>query len=192
MTVPAGVAVALVNAFPTERRDVRLEIALRDLPAGDELDLVFLVRVPGGEPETTYTLRLAAAWSDPAADARRSREIAPAPLALASPAEVAAAPADPVVAERAALQRATAERRAALALDRAGRHAESRAGMQRAVAYLQAAPMSDVVRDDLAVTERYAAYAASAAYGELDHKRGAFHNARRTRGKRDDLGQGEW
>ena len=189
LTLPAGIGADLVNAFPSERRGNRLEIAAGDLPVGDELDMVLGMRVPPGAVGTVHRLRLAATWSDPAADSRRTIELDPEPLTLADEATIDGVPPDPLVAERAALQRAATERRAALALDRAGRHAESRAGMQRAVAYLQAAPMTASIQDDLAITERYAAYAPSAAYSPLEAKAATFHNARRNRGKRDNLEQ---
>jgi Ca-activated chloride channel family protein len=186
LTLPAGAEAELVNAFPSERRGDRLSVDLGELPAGGELDLVLRLRVPAGRLGAAYPVHLGLAWSDPAADARRTLTVDPDPLVVAGDAAVAAATPDPLVAERAALQLATAERRAALALDRAGRHAESRAGMHRAVAMLQAAPFSPDVQEDLAFTARYAATAADSAYGETEYKRGAFHNARRARGQRDE------
>jgi len=187
LTLPAGTDVDLVNAFPAERDGDHLTVALGELPAGGALDLVLRLRVPTGRLGDAHHLRLDLAWSDPAADARRSLSVDPDPLIVAADeAAVETVAPDPLVAERAALQLATAERRAALALDRAGRHSESRAGMHRAVAMLQAAPLSAEVREDLALTVRFAATAAEGAYGELDYKQGAFHNARRARGRRDE------
>jgi len=188
LTLPHGVRAYLVNAFPVERRGKRLTVALRDLPAGDVLDLVFTLRVAPGAVGTAHQVAVQVAWSDPAADARRTIAPPVAPLGLADAATVAATAVDPLAAEMAAAQRATAERREGLRLDRAGRHAESRDRMRSAAALLQAAPMTAAIAEDLALTERYAEAAASAPYAEYDRKAGAFHNARRARGNRDDLG----
>jgi Ca-activated chloride channel homolog len=185
LTLPHGVRATLVNRVPAERNGKRIEVAIGDFPADDALDLVFALRVAPGTPGAEHRLDLALAWSDPAADARRGLSPEVAPLVLADEATVEATAPDPVAAEAAALQCATAERREALRLDRAGRHAESRARMRGAVALLQAAPMSAAVADDLAFTQQYASAAPDAAYGEYDRKAGAFYNARRTRGKRD-------
>ena len=61
-----------------------------------------------------------------------------------------AATPDEIVVERASRQRAAAERRAGLELDRAGRFAESRARMRQSQDYLLAAPMTAEVQADLA------------------------------------------
>lgn len=186
LTLPEGLRAEIVSAFPYERRGKRFQIVVGDLPAGDERELVVGIRVAAGVIGTAHRLRLDASWADLLADARRELRIDPEPLRLAEPAAVAAAGSDPLVAERAALQRASATRRAALALDRAGRHADARDGMRRAAAYLQAAPATAEIRDDLAATLSYAAAAPDTAYPELDRKRAAFHNARRARGRRID------
>ena len=189
LTLPHGVRAELVSAFPHERHGTRIAVALGDLPAGDELTIVFGVRVAAGAVGTAHALRLDASWADPAADARRSLRVEPAPLVVAAAGTVAAADVDPLVVERAALQRASIARREALALDRAGRHLESRAGMQRAASYLLAAPMTAEIREDLSTTAGFAAAEADAAYSELDRKRAAFHDARRARGRRVDVAE---
>jgi len=183
LTLPEGIEADLVNPVPCERREDRLVVEVGDLPAGDTLDLVFAVRIAPGTAGTSRRLGLGVRWSDPAADAQRSAEPAAAPLVFADAATVEVTVADPLVAEQAALQRAAVARRVALRLDREGRHAESRRRMHEAVALLAAAPMSDAVRDDLAMTEHYAVFEASAPYAEFDRKQGAFLNARRARGK---------
>ena len=76
-----------------------------------------------------------------------------------------AATRDDLVVERSARQRAAAERRAGLELDRAGRYAESRARMRQSQAYLAAAPMTAAVGEDFAVTEALASAPATSAYG---------------------------
>lgn len=187
LTLPHGVRAELVSAFPHERRGKRIEVALGDLPTGDELELVFRVRAGVAAPGAAHALRLDAAWADPAADARRAAPVDLAPLVVADATDVAATTVDPLVAERAALHLSAKVRRDALALDRAGRHAESRAGMRHAAAVLRAAPMSAHVRADLSATMHFAEAGPDAGYDELDRKRAAFHDARRARGKRVDL-----
>jgi Ca-activated chloride channel family protein len=184
LTLPPNIEASLVNAFPTERAGDRLTIAFGDLPAGDELDAVLRLRVTAGEVGETVRLSLSAAWSDPVADARRSLDVTPLPIALAEPAVVATQPPDPLVAERAALQIATAERREALLLDRAGRHAESRARMAHAVAFLQAAPQSAEIAEDLAISMHLAS-APPVALSAHDRKQSTWWNSRRNRGKRE-------
>jgi Ca-activated chloride channel family protein len=187
LTLPHGVRADLVNALPAERRGKQIEVATGDLPAGDELDLVFALRVAPGAAGATHQLGLDLAWSDPAADARRTRSVDVPPLVLVDDATLDQTMADTIVVERAAVQRATAGRREALSLDRAGRHSEARVRMRDAAAMLQAAPMTARIREDLELTERFAA-APEAPYGAYERKAAAFHNARRTRGKADDPG----
>jgi len=187
LTFPPGADADLIGPFPTERRGRTLRIALGDLPAGDERDLILALRLPPGAAGERLQFGATVAWVDPAADARRSLAADPPPLTRATPARIAETPADPLVAERAAIQRATAERRQAIALDRAGRFAESRARMRQAAAILAAAPTTDAVGADLRLSEAYAAASAAAPYAERDRKRGAWENALRARGRRDDL-----
>lgn len=186
LTLPEGGRAEIVSAVPHDRRGERFEIAVGDLRAGDEREMVVAVRVAAGTTGAAHPLRLDASWSDPTADARRVSRIDLPPLILTDPESVAATDPDPRVAERAALQRAAAVRREALALDRAGRHADARDGMRRAATYLAAAPQTAEIRGDLAATRLFAGAAPDAAYHELDRKRAAFHNARRVRGRRLD------
>ncbi len=188
LTLPHGVRASLVNALPAERRGKRIEVGTGDLPAGDELDLVFALRVAPGVVGTSHQIGLDLAWSDPAADARRTRSVDVPVLLLTDDATIHGTLPDATVVERAAVQRATAGRREALRLDRAGRHAESRARMRDAAALLQAAPMTARIREDLDLTERFAA-APAVPYGAYERKAAALYNARRTRGKADDQGE---
>ncbi len=186
LTLPAGADAALVGPFPTERSGDRWRVALGDLPTGDERDVVVAVRLPPGTVGETVQVGAELGWSDPAADARRSLVCDPPALGRVATERLATTPPDPLVAERAALQRATAERREALALDRAGRHAESRSRMGRAAAILAAAPPTPGVLADLDQSRLYAAASAATPYAERDRKRGAWQNALRARGRRDD------
>jgi hypothetical protein len=187
VALPAGVAAELVSAFPVETHGSALEIAIGDLAAGDEIDLVFTARVGHGVAGDALPLAISAAWTDPRADARREIDASPAPLRRADPREVSETDVDELVAERTALQRAAAERRAALELDRAGRYRESRARMMAARQVLQAAPMTARVDDFLLESEALAAAPATQAYSSHVRKSAqhADHLRRRGRHGRD-------
>ena len=188
LTLPPDVDARLVNAFPTScdgDGDRRLTVSLRDVPAGDALDLVFVVSVKAGALGTTHRVRLAATWADPTTDTRQAAELCPAPLKLADPAEVAATASDPEVAGPAARQRAAAAQQAAVRLDREGRYAESRARLQEGVSFLMAAPTSADVRAELKAAQFYARYDAAAPLPEEARKRALWEAQRRSRGNRE-------
>ncbi|MEZ4565388.1 MAG: hypothetical protein R2853_21940, partial [Thermomicrobiales bacterium] len=142
LTLPHGVRGELVSAFPVEREGKTLKVAIGDVPAGDVIDLVFTIQGKPGVPGEILPLRASCHWTDPTTDYRHRWDISPSPLERVSAQEAANTPQDTLVAERAALQRAAAERRAGLELDRAGRHAESRRRMQLSADYLEAAPQT--------------------------------------------------
>jgi Ca-activated chloride channel family protein len=142
LTLPHGVRGELVSAFPVERDGKTFKVAIGDIAAGDVIDLVFTLQGEPGVPGEILPLRASCHWTDPATDYRHRWDISPSPLERATAQEVANTQPDALVAERAALQRAAAERRAGLELDRAGRHAESRRRMEQSVAYLRSAPQT--------------------------------------------------
>ncbi|MGH2614836.1 MAG: vWA domain-containing protein [Thermomicrobiales bacterium] len=183
LRLPAGVGAELVSAFPVEARENALEVAIGDLPAADEIDLVFTIRAGQGAIGNLLPVGVTACWTDPRVDARRETDASPEPLERAEPGEVTAAAVDQLVAERAALQRAAAERRAGLELDRAGRLEESRDRMVRAYQLLEAAPMSAAVQADLQETESLAFMAADAAYGSHVRKSAQHREDLRRRGR---------
>jgi Ca-activated chloride channel family protein len=156
LTFPHHVRGELVSAFPVEREGRTFKVAVGDVPAGDVIDLVFTITGDPGVPGDILPLRASCHWTDPVTDYRHRWDISPSPLERATAEEVADTAADQLVAERAALQRAAAERRAGLELDRAGRHRESRARMERSVAYLQAAPQTADVNLELSESRWFA------------------------------------
>jgi Ca-activated chloride channel family protein len=162
LTLPHVVRGELVSAFPVERSGKTLKVAIGDVPAGDVIDLVFTLTGAPGVPGEILPLRASCHWTDPTTDYRHRWDISPSPLERATAQEVADTPQDPLVAERAALQRAAAERRAGLELDRAGRHAESRRHMALSVDHLRSAPQSAQVMSDLDVSAFLAEMPASA------------------------------
>jgi Ca-activated chloride channel family protein len=180
---PAGVDAELVSAFPWEQRGPELEVAVGDLPAGDEIDLVFTLRVRHGAVGDRLPVGVTAAWTDPRADARRELDASAESLRRAEAGEVAAAVPDELVSERAALQRAAAERRAGLELDRAGRFQESRLRMDRAKMFLQAAPRTAEVEADLFESFQLAQAPATASYGSHERKAAQHREEQRRRGR---------
>jgi Ca-activated chloride channel homolog len=157
LVLPPGVDAELVSAFPLERRGNALDVAIGDLPAGDEIDLVFTVRAGYGNAGDLLPVGVTACWTDPRAD--------------------------DLVVERSARQRAAAERRAGLELDRAGLFTESRARMRQSQAFLSAAPMTAAVEADLAVTEALASAPATSAYGSHVRKSAQLREDQRRRGR---------
>ncbi|CAA9543634.1 MAG: hypothetical protein AVDCRST_MAG73-2190, partial [uncultured Thermomicrobiales bacterium] len=188
LTLPPGVRGRLVNAFPAERVAKTITVAVGDVSAGDEVCLVFALTTRAGASGTRHPVQVRADWTATAADERQTAAPALPELRLADAATVAREPADPLVAEQSAIQRAAIERREALRLDRQGRHAESRARMGAAAGMLMAAPATDAVRLDLDSIRLLAD--ADAPYDEHTHKRGHEDALRRSRGKRDERGGG--
>ena len=183
LTLPLGVTANLVSAFPFEASGGSFEVAIGDLPAGDEIDLVFTVTAERGDIETTLPVVVSARWTDPRADARRERDVALDSLRRAAPEAIAAVVGDVLVAEQAALQRAAAERRAGLELDRAGRIAESRARMATARSLLSAAPATAAVQFDLHASALLAEDFNPSGYDSHVRKSAQFGESQRRRGR---------
>jgi Ca-activated chloride channel family protein len=183
LAMPSGVDAELISAFPCEKRGTELEVTVGDLPAGDEIDLVFTLRVGHGVVGDRLPVGVTAAWTDPRADTRRELDASPVSLHRAEAGEVAAAAPDELVSERAALQRAAAERRAGLELDRAGQFQESRVRMDRAMMFLQAAPRTDDVQADLIESFHLAQAPATASYGSHERKGAQHREEQRRRGR---------
>jgi hypothetical protein len=183
LDLPAGLDAELVSAFPVETKGDALEVAIGDLPAGDEIDLVFTLRAGRGQVGDLLPVAVTACWTDPRADARRDISATLEPLQWAEEGTVTAMTADDLVLERAALQRAAAERRAGLELDRSGRFADSRARMLRSRAHLVAAPMTAAVRADLAETTMLASAPSTSGYGSHVRKSAQLREDQRRRGR---------
>ncbi len=183
LTLPAGVRARLISAFPSEQRRNQIDVSLRDLSASETLCLVFSVTSEAGEPGTARLATLRASWADPSADTRRAQDLTLPPLVLADAESVAATPEDPEVAEEAAIQRAAAERRKAMRLDRQGRSREAKMYLQRSAAYLAAAPQSARVAEEFSMSAALADMDADEGYGEDVRKQVTFAAMRRLRGK---------
>jgi Ca-activated chloride channel family protein len=183
LSLPAGVTAELVSAFPVEAHDERVSVAVGDVPAGDTIDLVFTVRSAPGTLSESLPLAVKATWTDPRADARRDVDVALDPLRRVDVGDIEPAERDELVAEQAALQRAAAERRAGLELDRAGRVVESRARMANAASLLRAAPSTEAVRYDLHASAFLAADFNPAGFDSHLRKSAQFQESQRRRGR---------
>lgn len=188
LTLPHGVRARLVNAFPAERHGKRIDVALGDLPASDEVNLIFAITTEPGTRDTTHLIALEASWSDPANDRRASFDLS-LPLRLTDRATADATPADPDVAEQAALQRAIVTQREAMRLDRQGRYAESRAALRQGAALLAAAPATYRVQAMRLEADQLASYDADAMLSEDVRKGTTYRAMRYSRGKRDEDGE---
>lgn len=182
VTLPEGLHAHPVSAFPAARHGRTWTVALGDVPAGEELEIVFRLEVKGGRVGDALPVGVSAGWTDPAADQRRHATAELPPLALAPTLEVERAIADGRVAEVLAVQTAAAERKRALELDREGRIVESRQAMASARDVLAAAPMSERVRFMTQDTDVLAASAGP--YDEATRKRAAWEDERRRKNRR--------
>jgi hypothetical protein len=183
VTLPEGVRGELVSAFPVERRGKVFSVAIGDLPAGDDIDLVFDLRVRDGAVGDHLPVHVTATWTDPRADARHDIDASPAPLRRVTGGDVEVEARDDLVAERAARQRAAAERRAGLELDRQGDFAASRARMRAAMSHLMMAPETAAIQADLMESESYAAAPPTAAYSSHERKMAQHREELRRRGR---------
>src|SRR5215212_4635939 len=63
LALPPGVDAELISAFPVESCGNSLEVAIGDLPAGDEIDLIFTVREERGNAGTLLPVGVTACWA---------------------------------------------------------------------------------------------------------------------------------
>jgi Ca-activated chloride channel family protein len=178
LTLPHGVRARLLNSYPVERTGKRIDVSLGELPAGDEVNLIFALTVAPAAVDTSHQISVDAAWADPIADVRRSISMFLPALLVDDPKEVERTPIDETVRELVLLQRAAADQREAIRLDRAGRHVESRAHLKQVAQYLSAAPASVDIQARLHGIQGLAEYDENTAYGEAIRKQ-AIHEAHR-------------
>jgi hypothetical protein len=148
------------------------------LPASDEVNLVFALTVAPAKIGTSHQVSVDASWADPIADVRRSISMFLLALLVDDPANVERTPIDEIAREQVVLQRAAADQKEAIRLDRAGRHAESRAHLHAASAYLMAAPSTPEIEERRLRIDALASFDADASYGETTRKQ-AIHEAHR-------------
>ena len=170
LTLPKGLRATVLGTYPSERNGKRIDVSVRDVPANDEIRLIFLVTALRGTVGKSETLTVEAAWADTLADRQRQIAVAVPPILFADEGVVRAATSDPDVREEAALQHAAHERREAMRLDREGRHAESRAWIVRAQERLVDAAHSPEAMRFIAEGDALLAAPASSPYSEATRK----------------------
>lgn len=173
LTLPKGLRATVLGTYPAERTGKRIDVSVRDVPANDEIRLIFLVTarsVPYGATGVSETPTLEATWVDTLADRRRHVAVDVPPVHVATAEDVRDAASDPDVREEAALQHAAHERREAMRLDRDGRHEESREWLRRSQQNLIRASYSASAMDFIAEGEALLAAPASAPYSESTRK----------------------
>ena len=173
----------LVNAFPVERHGRTFTVDLRDLASGDNLPLVFDIRVKSGLASTTLAPSLKLDWTHPATGQPMGLHRELDPLTLADEITAARAPRNDEAASTVALERAARDHREAVRLDREGRFEESRTHFRMASRAMQAAPMTQEIREEIRISEELA----NASFAPLDEhtrKQRVFEAQRRSRGRR--------
>lgn len=183
LTLPPGVRAFPIGSYPVTRDGKRFTISVRDVPANDEIRLVFAISAAPRSLGSAHQIRLEAAWADTLADTQRHTTVAVPPLLYADPATIAGTASDPVVREEAAMRHAAHERREAMRLDRSGRHAESRARLRNAQTTLREMAYSPAALDFLADGDVLLAAPAAAPFSEATRKHtvARAHDAARRR-----------
>ncbi|MGI8484529.1 MAG: vWA domain-containing protein, partial [Thermomicrobiales bacterium] len=157
LTLPDGIHAHLVNAFPAHRAGKTITVDLRDLAAGDEINLVFDIRTAPGQVGTSLRPTIKLSWTDAGTHARTrfSQEIDV--LVRASSQDVKDAPTNESARAVVALERAGRSQRDAIELDRQGRYRESRAAFNAGYTNLMAAPETDAILAERRITYNLAA-----------------------------------
>jgi Ca-activated chloride channel family protein len=185
LTLPPGVRAHPINAFPAERQGKTITVAIGDLPAGRQIDLIFDVTVERGQTGTLHVPTLTANWTDVASDRRRDLSLTLPALRIGSDEEAGAVTVDEEVVKATALERSDAAQREAMRLDRQGRYAESRARLRQGLQFIAAAPMSPELRVRAQQLTTLAEHDEDRAYSSDTHKQVTFDAMRRSRGYRD-------
>ncbi|MBA2248302.1 MAG: VWA domain-containing protein [Chloroflexia bacterium] len=126
ITLPLGTRGVLLNAFPNARQGKTITIDLRDLVAGDRIELVMMATHRGRVWGDTTSLTATASYTDPDTGETHRFPIAIPPLTIVPDTEARFAPVNDAVAFARVREQARLDQREALRLDRAGRYAESR------------------------------------------------------------------
>jgi Ca-activated chloride channel family protein len=185
LDLPQGVSGRLVNAFPSTRTHRGIEVAIGNLPAGDELNLIFDLAVEPGRIGTAHMITLTLDWTDPSADRKERDDRSLPPLTVVSQVEAEHSQVDKSVQEEAAIQRGAVAQKEAMRLDRQGRYAESRAQLGFIASSLAAAPQSSRIMDMQMSAMHLAEADESSGFASSVRKRVTFDAHRRSRGKGD-------
>lgn len=185
LTLPDGIHAHLVNAFPAHRAGKTITVDLRDLAAGDEINLVFEIHTAPGEMRTSLRPSIKLSWTDAETNERTrfSREVDG--LVRASSHDVEDAPTNDDARAIVAIERAGRSQRDAIDLDRQGRYRESREAFNAGYVNLMAAPETDAILAERQITYNLAA-APMAPLNEETRKERVHARMQRSRGSRVD------
>lgn len=183
ITFPDGMRGWLVNAFPSERRNRTVSIALRNLASGDEVALVFDISVNAELRSGDLAPMIELEWEHPGAHERSGLHLETPALRLASAEEARNALWNDEAASVIALERAARDHREAIRLDREGDYRASRARFRQSANLLARAPQTVEIREERAMSMRMATMEA-APLEEHTRKQRIFEAQRRSRGGR--------
>ena len=186
ITLPTGLRGELISALPVERTGKQFEITIGDMPANDEISLVFAITTGRSQVGAAVPVAIRCEWTEPGNGVPQSLPVSVDPLLAAPAGSSLLQQTDPEVAEQAALQQAAREQREAMRLDREGRYADSRRLHQQAAAFLAAAPPTGRVEERLREARAYASYDVASAMPESVRKQAVHANFRRGRGRADE------
>lgn len=140
LTLPDGVRAHLVNAFPAHRDGKTITVDLRDMAAGDEIDLVFEIRTASGDVGSWLRPTFKLSWSDAQTSERVRYSRRLDGVLRAATRDVENAPLNDEARTVIAMERSGRTQRDAIDLDRQGRHQESREAFLAGHEMLMAAP----------------------------------------------------
>ena len=170
----------LLNAFPSEAHRRHTSVDLRDLAAGESVQLVFAV-TSRRERDEAVTPNLHLHWVNPLTGAVEEINQDGATIAVG---DASKATRDDAVAEPVALELTARDQREAVKLDREGRYRESRERFSQSVNRLSAAPQTLEVQEQLVRSAYRARMSADAAMSEHDRKLSVHEAHLRSRGGR--------
>jgi Ca-activated chloride channel family protein len=182
ITFPEGVRGQLVNAFPVERSGKTVRVDLRDLAAGESVDLVFDVTVRMGASGDDVSPMAELQWLSPRSGQRVAIHEELTGLSLVEDDIALHAPRDEEASAIAALERAARSQHEAVRLDREGDYRASRQAFQRSADLLSAAPQTVAVREEMMVASNLA-MAAERPLDEHTRKQRVFETHARSRGR---------
>lgn len=178
-----GLRAELLSPFPVERSGHRFDVAVDDLSASDEVMLIFEITGRTLTRGAQFPFELSVRWTEPISNRRQTDHIPVTPLSVVDDRVYASMPHSETVAIQTAVQKAAADQRRAMELDRAGRYAESRQLLHQAFDVLSSAPDSDEVLHLRTEAETYAAFDAAAPLTEHTRKQAVHNSLARSRRK---------
>lgn len=185
--LPRGLRGRLLSPFPVERAGRRFDVAIDDLAAADEVAIVFEITSRDVAIGARLPVEISVRWTDAATGLRHTEDAEVAPLLVVDERVLAAIPRSDAVTIELAKQRAAADQRRAMDLDRAGRFAESRHVLQKAADELLQAPDSADILLLRTEAQAYAGADASTPLTEHTRKQAVHNSVARSR-RRQPIG----